>query len=116
MPKDEKMVDLDTSGEGAEVNIEEQKDESVVNTEAPKEGLEAPKRNKKTTEQETVKRRNEPKQEDDNELKNIVKVFKLELQNSHVKCVKLRGEEMQPLNMQNQLKETSSNGKTFGQN
>ena len=36
MPKDEKMVDLDTSGEGAEVNIEEQKDESVVNAEAPK--------------------------------------------------------------------------------
>ena len=41
MPKDEKMVDLDTSGEGAEVNIEEQKDESVVNTEAPKEEAEA---------------------------------------------------------------------------
>ena len=32
--KEEKMVDLDTSGEGAEINIEEQKDESVVNTEA----------------------------------------------------------------------------------
>ena len=25
MPKEEKMVDLDTSGEGAEVNIEEKK-------------------------------------------------------------------------------------------
>ena len=37
MPKEEKMVDLDTSGEGAEINLEEQKDESVVETEAPKE-------------------------------------------------------------------------------
>ena len=36
MPKEEKMVDLDTSGEGAEINIEELKDESVVETEAPK--------------------------------------------------------------------------------
>ena len=36
MPKEEKTVDIDTSGEGAEINIEEQKDESVVNTEAPK--------------------------------------------------------------------------------
>ena len=35
MPKEEKMVDLDTSGEGAEINLEEQKDESVVDTEAP---------------------------------------------------------------------------------
>jgi hypothetical protein len=35
MPKDEKMVELDTSGEGAEINLEEQKDESVVDTEAP---------------------------------------------------------------------------------
>jgi len=37
MPTEEKMVDLDTSGEGAVVNLEEQKDESVVETEAPKE-------------------------------------------------------------------------------
>ena len=36
MPKEEKTVDIDTSGEGAEINIEEQKDESVVETEAPK--------------------------------------------------------------------------------
>ena len=36
MPTEEKMVDLDTSGEGAEINLEEQKDESVVNTESPK--------------------------------------------------------------------------------
>ena len=36
MPKEEKTVEIDTSGEGAEINIEEQKDESVVETEAPK--------------------------------------------------------------------------------
>ena len=41
--KEEKMVDLDTSGEGAEINLEEQKDESVVDTEAPKKETEAPK-------------------------------------------------------------------------
>ena len=35
--EDKKTVDIDTSGEGAEINIEEQKDESVVDTEAPKE-------------------------------------------------------------------------------
>ena len=42
MPKEEKMVDLDTSGEGAEVNLEEKKDESVVDTEAPKQEKEEP--------------------------------------------------------------------------
>jgi len=52
MPKEEKMVDLDTSGEGAEINLEEQKDESVVDTEAPK---------KEETKQEEVKE--EPKEE-----------------------------------------------------
>ena len=40
MPKEEKTVDIDTSGEGAEINIEEQKDESVVETEAPKQETE----------------------------------------------------------------------------
>ena len=44
MPKEEKMVDLDTSGEGAEVNLEEKKDESVVDTEAPKQEKEEPKK------------------------------------------------------------------------
>ena len=63
MPKEDKMVDLDTSGEGAEINLEEQKDESVVETEAPKKETEAPKEETKTTEQEPVKE--EPKQEDD---------------------------------------------------
>ena len=63
MPKEDKMVELDTSGEGAEINLEEQKDESVVETEAPKQETEAPKEETRTTEQETVKE--EPKQEDD---------------------------------------------------
>ena len=41
--KEEKMVDLDTSGEGAEINLEEQKDHAVVVTRAAKEEPEAPK-------------------------------------------------------------------------
>jgi hypothetical protein len=100
--KEEKMVDLDTSGEGAEINLEEQKDESVVETEAPKqETEEAPSEEPVETKQEETKE--EPKKDDD-QLKIIVKVFRQGLQNLHVKCVKLKGKEMQPLNMQNQLK------------
>ena len=60
--KEEKMVDLDTSGEGAEINLEEQKDESVVDTEAPKEETEAPKEEPVETKQEEVKE--EPKEDD----------------------------------------------------
>ena len=53
MPKEEKMVELDTSGEGAEINLEEQKDESVVDTEAPKEKeAEAPSEEPVETKQE----------------------------------------------------------------
>ena len=63
MPKDEKMVDLDTSGEGAEINLEEQKDESVVDTEAPKQETEAPKEEPVETKQEEVKE--ESKKEDE---------------------------------------------------
>ena len=49
MPTEEqKTVDIDTSGPGAEINVEEKKDESVVETEAPKQETE-------TTEQEPVK-------------------------------------------------------------
>ena len=59
MPKEDKMVDLDTSGEGAEINLEEQKDESVVETEAPKEET-------STTEQEPVKQETEEKKQDEN--------------------------------------------------
>ena len=63
MPKEEKMVDLDTSGEGAEINIEEQKDESVVDTEAPKQETEAPSEEPVETKQEEVKE--EPKKDDE---------------------------------------------------
>ena len=41
MPEeDKKMVPLDTSGPDAEIDIEETKDESVVETEAPKQETE----------------------------------------------------------------------------
>jgi len=63
MPKDEKMVELDTSGEGAEINLEEQKDEAVVEAEAPKEETEAPEQEPQETKQEEVKE--EPKKEDE---------------------------------------------------
>ena len=62
--KEEKMVDLDTSGEGAEINLEEQKDESVVDTEAPKQETEAPKEESIETKQEETPKE-EPKKEDD---------------------------------------------------
>ena len=64
MPEDDnKMVPIDTSGPDAEVDIEETKDESVVETEAPKEETSA-------TEQETTKE--EPK-EDDSKLEEYSK-------------------------------------------
>ena len=64
MPKEEKTVDIDTSGEGAEINIEEQKDESVVDTEAPKQEKEEPETVE--TKQEEVKEevKEETKQDD----------------------------------------------------
>ena len=64
MPKDEKMVDLDTSGEGAEINLEEQKDESVVETESPKQETEAPSEEPVETKQEETPKE-EPKKEDE---------------------------------------------------
>ena len=64
MPEDDnKMVPIDTSGPDAEVDIEEAKDESVVETETPKEETSA-------TEQETTKE--EPK-EDDSKLEEYSK-------------------------------------------
>ena len=62
--KEEKMVDLDTSGEGAEINLEEQKDESVVDTEAPKQETEAPKEESVETKQEETPKE-EPKKDDE---------------------------------------------------
>jgi hypothetical protein len=68
MPTEEKMVDLDTSGEGAVVNLEEQKDESVVETEAPKE--ETVSEEPVETKQEEVK---EESKKDDEQLEDYSK-------------------------------------------
>ena len=68
MPEEEnKTVPIDTSGPDATVDIEEEKDESVVETEAPKQETE-------TTEQETpkVEEKKETK-EDDNKLEEYSK-------------------------------------------
>ena len=59
MPEEEKKtVDIDTSGPGADIDIEEKKDESVVETEAPKQ-------EQVETKQEEVKEevKEEPKEE-----------------------------------------------------
>ena len=57
--EEKKTVDIDTSGPGADIEVTEEKDESVVETEAPKEET-AP------TEQETVKEETtEPVKEDE---------------------------------------------------
>ena len=62
MPEEEKkMVDIDTSGPGADIDIEETKDESVVETEAPKQ---------ETVEQEPVQQETK---EDDSKLEEYSK-------------------------------------------
>ena len=65
--EDKKTVDIDTSGPGAEIDIEEQKDESVVEAEAPKEKeeAEAPSEEPVETKQEEEKPKEEPKKEDE---------------------------------------------------
>jgi hypothetical protein len=73
MPKEEKMVDLDTSGEGAEIAIEEQKDESVVETDSPKEEAEAPKEEPVETKQEEVKEEVKQEPKDDDKLEEYSK-------------------------------------------
>ena len=71
------MVELDTSGEGAEINLEEQKDESVVDTEAPKkEGLEAVETKQeeiKEEPKEELKEGTKPEEKKDNELETYSK-------------------------------------------
>jgi len=53
MPEEEKkMVPIDTSGPGADIDIEETKDESVVDTEAPKQEQETEQETDKTFENE----------------------------------------------------------------
>jgi hypothetical protein len=74
MPTEEKMVDLDTSGEGAEVNLEEQKDESVVNTEEPKKEEVETKQEEVTEEpREELKEGSEPEKKDEEKLEDYSK-------------------------------------------
>ena len=72
MPTEEqKTVDIDTSGPGAEINIEEKKDESVVDTEAPKqETEEAP---KEETQEESKEVKQEESKQDDEKLEDYSK-------------------------------------------
>ena len=66
MPEEKKTVDIDTSGPEVDVTVEETKDESVVETEAPKEETSAP-------EQETVKEIKKEQKEDDSKLEEYSK-------------------------------------------
>ena len=65
MPTEEqKTVDIDTSGPGAEINIEEKKDESVVDTEAPKKEIEV-----KETDEENKETNQDDNKSDDSSQK-----------------------------------------------
>ena len=63
MPEEKKTVDLDTSGPGADIDIEETKDESVVETEAPKQETETSETDK-TFENERETKLEEKKDDD----------------------------------------------------
>ena len=63
--EDKKTVDIDTSGPGAEIDIEEQKDESVVDTEAPKEKEEAEAPSEEPVETKQEEEKEEPKKQDE---------------------------------------------------
>ena len=72
MPTEEqKTVDIDTSGPGAEINVEEKKDESVVETEAPKkeevEKVETKQEEVKEEPREELKEGSEPEEKKDEE-------------------------------------------------
>ena len=73
MPEEEKKtVDIDTSGPEVDVTVEETKDESVVETEAPKEETSAPEQ--ETEKQETEKQETQiEKKEDDSKLEDYSK-------------------------------------------
>ena len=71
MPEEEKKtVDLDTSGPGADIDIEETKDETVVDTETPKQETETETETDKTFENERETKLNEKK---DSELEDYSK-------------------------------------------
>ena len=63
MPEEKKTVDLDTSGPDADIDIEETKDESVVETEAPKQETETTEQDK-TFENERETKLEEKKDDD----------------------------------------------------
>ena len=63
MPEEKKTVDLDTSGPGADIDIEETKDESVVETEAPKQETDTTEQDK-TFENERETKLEEKKEDD----------------------------------------------------
>jgi len=71
MPDDKKTVDIDTSGPEVDVTVEETKDESVVETEAPKEETSAPEQ--ETVKDETVKEIKKEQKEDDSKLEDYSK-------------------------------------------
>jgi hypothetical protein len=71
MPDDKKTVDIDTSGPEVDVTVEETKDESVVETEAPKEETSAPEQ--ETVKDETVKDIKKEQKEDDSKLEDYSK-------------------------------------------
>ena len=63
MPEEKKTVDLDTSGPGADIDIEETKDETVIDTEAPKQETETNETDK-TFENERETKLDEKKDDD----------------------------------------------------
>ena len=63
--EDKKTVDIDTSGPGAEIDIEEKKDESVVEAEAPKEKEEAEAPSEEPVETKQEEEKEEPKKQDE---------------------------------------------------
>ena len=67
MPEEKKTVDIDTSGPEVDVTIEEKKDESVNETEAPKEENQEPEK------EETVKEIKKEQKEDDSKLEDYSK-------------------------------------------
>ena len=76
MPDDKKTVDIDTSGPEVDVTVEETKDESVVETEAPKEETSAPEQEtvkEETVKDETAKEIKKEQKEDDSKLEDYSK-------------------------------------------
>jgi len=71
MPEEKKTVDIDTSGPDVDVTVEETKDESVVETEAPKEETSTPEQ--ETQKEETGKEIKTEEKQDDSKLEDYSK-------------------------------------------